>query len=133
MKNCLIVLSGLLVAGLFFNACDKYESTISGTITYINPDDSISYPADYALVSKMTMKGDSLQSMVAVRTDSEGNYLFEHNTKGTWILSVQFEKDSITYFGLSDEFTTNGLDKIEKNIQLKIDRDRYCGSEYPIN
>ena len=133
MKNCLILLSVLLVAGLSFNACDKYESTISGTITYTNPDDETPYPADYALVRKMTMKGDSLQSMVAVRTDNEGKYLFEHNTKGTWILSVEFEKDSITYFGLSDEFTTNGLDKIEKNIQLKIDRDRYCGSEYPIN
>ena len=119
MKKLLTILSGLFVAGMLLTACDKYESSISGTITYINEDDGITYPADYALVTKMAVEGDSLRPMVAVRTNTNGEYLHEHNTKGTWKLNVTFEKDSVIYVGLSEEFTTNGLDKIEQNILLK--------------
>ena len=120
MKKYLMILSGLFIVGLLLNACDKYESSISGTITYINEDDGNTYPADYALVSKMTIDGDSLSKMVAVRADANGKYLFEHNSKGTWKLNVRFEKDSMIYVGISEEFTTNGLDKVEQHISLKM-------------
>jgi len=120
MKKFLVLLSGLFVIGVLLNACDKYKSSISGTITYINTDDGISYPADYALITKMTVDKDSLRPMVAVRADANGDYLFEHNAKGTWKLSVTFEKDSVKYIGFSEEFTTSGLDKIEQHILLKM-------------
>jgi len=120
MKNWKISLLGLLLISTFYvSSCDKYNSKITGKVFYTNEDDKIDYPAEGAVVTKLVQKNDSLRTIVAVRADANGEFLFDHNTKGTWILSGKFEKDSVTtYFGLSESFTTSGEDKVEIIIKL---------------
>lgn len=122
MKNYKIGLAGLIILTLLFIACDKYESTISGTITYLDTNDNVIYPASWAVVSKMEMKNDSLVMVTSVRCDTNGYYSFEHSTVGTWILKGKlYVDDTVMYTGFSDEFSTSGTDKIEKDILLKIE------------
>jgi hypothetical protein len=121
MKNYKIRFAGLVMLTLFI-ACDKYESTISGTITYLDTNDNVVYPASWAVVSKMQMKNDSLVTITSVRCDTNGYYSLEHSTVGTWILKGKlYVDDTVIYTGFSDEFSTSGTDKIEKDILLKIE------------
>lgn len=123
MKNCKIGFAGLIMLTLLlFIACDKYESTISGTITYLDINNNVVYPASWAVVSKMQMKNDSLVMVTSVRCDTNGYYFFEHSTAGTWILKGKlYVDDTVIYTGFSDEFLTSGTDKIGKDILLKIE------------
>ena len=114
-----------LIVSLFcFVSCDKYNSKITGKVVYTDANDGIDYPAAGAVVSRMVQKGDSLHLVVAVFADKNGEFVFEHITKGNWILQgrLEIEEDSTTttsYFGLSENFTTNGEDKVEKTLILK--------------
>ena len=120
MKNWKILLFGLLVISWFcVSSCDKYNSKITGKVFYTDIDDGINYPAARAVVTKMVQKNDSLHFVSAVFADANGEFLFDHTTKGTWILSGKFENDTIFYFGVSEEFTTNGENKVEQIIILK--------------
>ncbi len=122
MKNWKIGLTGLIMSILLFIACNKYESTISGTITYLDTNDNIVYPASWAVVSKMQMKNDSLVMVTSVRCDTNGQYSFEHSTVGTWILKGKLHvDDTVIYTGFSEEFSTSGTNKMEKDILLKIE------------
>lgn len=122
MKNWKIALTGLMMSTLLLIACDKYESTISGTITYLDTITNTVCPASWAVVSKMQMKNDSLVLVTSVRCDTNGRYSLDHSTVGTWILRGKlFVDDTIVYSGFSDEFSTNGTDKIEKDILLNIE------------
>jgi hypothetical protein len=120
MKNWKISLLELLLISTFcVSSCDKYNSKITGKVFYTNEDEKIDYPAESAVVTKLVQKNDSLRTIVAVVADANGEFLFDHNTKGTWILSGKFKKDSVTtYFGLSESFTTSGEDKVEVIIRL---------------
>jgi hypothetical protein len=120
MKNWKISLFGLFLVSTFcVSSCDKYNSKITGKVFYTNEEDNIDYPAEGAVITKLVQKGDSLRTIVAVFADANGEFLFDHNTKGTWTLSGRFEKDSVTtYFGLSESFTTSGEDKVEIIIKL---------------
>jgi hypothetical protein len=104
-------------------SCDKYNSKITGKVFYTDVNDNTDYPAAGAVVTKMVQKGDSLHSVVAVFANENGEFLFDHTTKGAWILSGKFEieVDSVIYFysGFSENFTTNGDDQVEKIIILK--------------
>ena len=120
MKNKNIILFGCLLMGVFcLISCDKYKSEIRGKVFFTDVNDNIEYPAAGAVVTKMVQKNDSLHLIVAVFADANGEFLFDHTTKGTWILSGKFDNDTVSYFGLSESFTTNGEDKVEKNITLK--------------
>ena len=122
MKNWKIYLTSLFLTGLLCIGCDKYESTISGTITYLNADDHTIYPASEAVVSKMIKEKDSLVLVTSVRADTNGYFLFEHTTRKTWILQARLQlNDSVSYIGFSEEFSTNGMDKIEQNILLHLE------------
>ncbi|MDR1459175.1 MAG: hypothetical protein LBI60_03070 [Bacteroidales bacterium] len=119
MKSWKISVIWLFFAGTIFMACDKYDSKISGKANYIDKNNNTSYPASGAVITKMTLKGDSLYPVVAVVADGNGEFLFEHTTKGSWRLSGKLEKDSIFYFGFSEDFTTNGNNHIEQTILLE--------------
>jgi hypothetical protein len=119
MGNWKISMIGLFFAGMFLMACDKYDSKISGRASYINKNNNTTYPAAGAIITKMTLKGDSLYPVIAVIADDNGEFLFEHTTKGSWKLNGKVEKDSIFYFGISDEFSTNGANHIEQTILLE--------------
>jgi len=120
MKNGKILLFGLLLIICFcVVSCDKYNSKIIGKIFYTDIDNNIDSLAAWAVVTKMVQKGDSLRPIVAVSADANGEFLFDHTTKGTWILCGKFEKDTITYFGQSESFTTNGENQVEQIIILK--------------
>jgi hypothetical protein len=104
-------------------SCDKYESKITGMVYYTDENDNIQ-PAAYAVVAKTVQKGDSLHTVAAVLAGENGEFVFDHTTKGTWILSgkLNLEKDSITtvsYFGLSESFTTSGENQVDITIVLK--------------
>ena len=129
MKNCKIIFWGLLMMGLFcLLACDKYNSKITGKVYYIDENYNISLPAAGAVVTKMIQKGDSLHSVVAVFANENGEFLFDHTTKGTWILSgkleIEIENDTTThfyyYYGQSESFTTSGEDQVEQTLSLKL-------------
>ena len=107
-----------LTSALFFYACDKYNSKITGKVFYVDANDNISYPASGAVITKITEKKDSLYTIVAVVADVNGEFLFEHQTKGSWKLSGRFFKDTVEYFGISESFSTNGIDQVEQNIIL---------------
>ena len=108
-----------MLTGVFcLGSCDKYNSKIAGKVFYTDVNDNVEYPAAGAVVTKMVQKNDSLHSVVAVFADANGEFLFDHTTKGTWILSGKREDDSISYYGLSESFTTNGDDKVEQIIKL---------------
>ena len=125
MKIWKIWLTGLFLVGLLFIGCDKYESTINGTATYLNVDNDTVYPASYAVISKMMKEKDSLVLVTSVIADTNGIFLFDHTTKGTWILKAKLQlNDSVSYIGFSDEFSTNGTDKKELNIQLKLEENQ---------
>ncbi len=112
----------LLISIFVLSACDKYNSKITGKVFYTDVNDNITYPAAGAVVSKMIMESDnSLTPMVAVVADANGEFLFDNTTKGSWILSGRLEKDSITYLGLSENFTTSGENQVEQNILLKVE------------
>jgi hypothetical protein len=119
MKYGKILAIGLLFAGVILNACDKYESKITGKVNYIDANDNMIYPASGAVVIKMAVDGDSIYPIVGVRANENGEFLFEHTTKGSWKLSGKFEKDTVFYFGLSESFTTNGNNHIEQTILLE--------------
>ena len=108
-----------LISAFFVSSCDKYNSKITGKVFYVDANDNITYPASGAVITKLTLKNDSLYSISAVFANIEGDFLFEHQTKGNWKLSGKFEKDSVSYFGISEEVSTNGKDQIEQNIILK--------------
>jgi len=121
MRNWTLILFGLLLVVAFCaSSCDKYNSKITGRVFYTDVNDNTDYPAAGAVVTKMVQKGDSLRIVVAVIADANGNFLFDHTTKGTWILSgrLENEKDSTTYFGLSERFTTSGENQVEQIIKL---------------
>ena len=129
MRNCKTVLLGLLLTGGFcFSACDKYNSKISGKVFYTNVNDNKDYPAAGAIITKMVEKGDSLRTIVAVVANENGEFLFDHTTKGDWILSgkLYLEEDSVTsyfYYGQSEKFTTNGENHAEQTFTLKHIKD----------
>lgn len=109
-----------MLAGIFFlNACDKYESKITGKVFYVDVNEGITYPAAGAVVTKMLIKGDSLHAVASVIADGNGEFLFDHQTKGSWKLGGKFDKDTTAYFGFSEEFTTSGTDKTEQDITLR--------------
>jgi hypothetical protein len=110
--------AGFLLGGILFNACDKYESKITGSVHYVSMNDNTSSPAAAAVVTKITMKGDTSTLVVAVMADEDGNFLFDYTSKGTWQLIGKFEKDSVLYTGTSDFFTTNGNNAIQCNLVL---------------
>jgi hypothetical protein len=118
MENWKLSMICLFFASMIFVACDKYDSKISGKARYIDKNNT-SYPAAGAVITKMTIKGDSLYAVVAVVADENGEFLFEHTTKGSWKLNGKVEKDSILYFGLSEDFSTNGANHIEQTILLE--------------
>ena len=105
-----------LTNALFFYNCDKYSSKITGKVFYVDASDNINYPAAGAVITKITPNNDTIAAVIA---DINGEFIFEHQTKGSWILSGKFFKDTIAYFGISEEFSTNGIDQIEQNIILQ--------------
>jgi hypothetical protein len=120
MKNGKILLFNLLLISTFcLISCDKYNSKIIGKVFYTDINDNIDYPASGAVIAKMVERDDSLRAIVAVSADANGEFLFDHTTKGTWILSGKFEKDSTFYYGLSESFTTSGEDEMKQIIKLK--------------
>jgi hypothetical protein len=124
MKNRKISLFVLLLWMIVFVACDKYDSKIIGKATYLDTNNQISYPAAGAIITKISVDGDRLSSIVAVFADGNGEFVFDHTTKGSWQLSGKLEKDSTVYFGLSEHFTTNGNNQTELLLLLEpLNRD----------
>ena len=120
MKNHCVALLIVFLGGLVFCSCDKYNSSINGIISYVDSEDGMVYPADYALVNKMIVDGDNLQLMASVRTDAQGKYAFDHTSKGKWKLQATFTQDSLIYTGISEEFSTSGLKNINQNLTLTL-------------
>jgi hypothetical protein len=119
MKNWRISVFLLVFAGVVLLACNKYDSKIIGKVNYIAIHDNKNYPAAGAIVTKIAVTGDSLRSVVSVVANENGEFLFDQTTKGSWKLSGKFEKDTILYFGLSEQFSTNGINQIEQIILLE--------------
>ncbi|MDR0368068.1 MAG: hypothetical protein LBH82_02880 [Bacteroidales bacterium] len=121
MKNWKIALTSLFMAGLLFCNCDKYQSTIGGNATCFNSNDNTTYPAAFAVISKMKKENDSLVLVTSVLADANGYFLFDHTTRGTWILKGKKQiNDSTFYIGFSDEFSTDGVNHTDMNIQLEL-------------
>ncbi|MDR2407365.1 MAG: hypothetical protein LBE13_04535 [Bacteroidales bacterium] len=119
MKNWRISVFLLMFAGVILIACDKYDSKIIGKVNYIDVNDNRNYPAAGAIITKMAVDGDSLRSVASVVANENGEFLFDHTTKGSWKLSGKIEKDTILYWGLSEQFSTNGSNQIEQIILLE--------------
>jgi uncharacterized lipoprotein YehR (DUF1307 family) len=117
-KGISVLLLLLMIVGL--NACDKYESKITGKVNYIDVNGRKSYPAAGAIITKMSVEGDNLYSVVSVIADTNGEFLFEHTTKGSWQLSgKKVGIDSTLYTGSSEIFTTNGENQVEQILLLQ--------------
>jgi hypothetical protein len=109
----------ICVAGLFLLSCNKYESSISGTVEYINISDNEQITAPFAVVSKCIYDHDTVKKISSVRADANGYFIFEHATKEKCFLHARFlQQDSLIYEGETEEFSVSGEDKIEKNILL---------------
>jgi hypothetical protein len=119
MKNWRISVFLMMFAGVILIACDKYESKIIGKVNYRDVNDNKKYPAAGAIITKIAVAGDSLRSIVSVVANENGEFLFDRTTKGSWKLSGKFEKDTVQYVGLSEHFTTNGINQIEQFILLE--------------
>jgi hypothetical protein len=125
MRNSKISVLGLLLIGVFcLTSCDKYKSKITGKVFYTDVNDNVEYPAAGAIITKMLQKGDELHTFTAVVADENGEFIFDHTTKGTWILSGKLTLDidsvsTVSYFGLSQSITTSGEDNVETTIMLK--------------
>ena len=125
MKNQKIILLVTLLISVFcVISCNKYKSKITGKVFYIDVNDNVERLAAGAIVAKMVQKGDSLHTVTAVLANENGEFLFDRTTKGSWILSgkLTVEEDSTTsvsYFGLSESFTTSGEDEVQQIIILK--------------
>ena len=94
MKDKFII--GILL--LLLVACDKYNSTIEG--------------APNAIVYKQVVQKEDTINIIATSCDSNGCFLFDNTTKGTWRLKGKIVLDSAIYEGCSSVFTTKGTDKV---------------------
>ncbi|MDR1878393.1 MAG: hypothetical protein LBQ64_02380 [Bacteroidales bacterium] len=119
MNRNVLALS-LFLVGLCLFSCDKYESEIAGTATYLDSTDNTTYPAAGAIITKRAVKGDTSHPMGAVIANENGDFLFNYTTKGSWFLEGKLTKDSLIYTGVSEPFTTNGTDKINCDIKLYL-------------
>ena len=107
----------MLISALLFCTCDKYDSKITGKVFYTDVNDNINYPAAGAVIAKMSSKDDTIAVVIA---NMEGEFVFEHQTKGTWKLCGKFFNDTIEYSGCSEDyFKTSGIDQVEQNIILQ--------------
>ncbi|MBO4739814.1 MAG: hypothetical protein J5606_09705 [Bacteroidales bacterium] len=107
MKDKVII--GILLL-LLSVACDKYNSTIEGYVFY--EDEGNLYKAKDAIVYKQVVQKEDTINIVATSCDSNGCFLFDNTTKGTWRLKGKIVLDSVIYEGCSSVFTTKGTDKV---------------------
>ncbi len=104
------IFSVLVLVLLLLTACDKYNSTIEGRVYY--EDNGNNYKAQEAIVYKQSINKEDTINIVATSCDTNGYYLFDNTTKGTWRLCGKLTTDSTIYIGHSSVFTTNGTDQI---------------------
>ncbi len=106
MKDKFII--GILL--LLLVACDKYNSTIEGSVLY--EQEKNLYKAPNAIVYKQVVQKEDTINIIATSCDSNGCFLFDNTTKGTWRLKGKIVLDSAIYEGCSSVFTTKGTDKV---------------------
>lgn len=111
MQNKILRL-GFAFLLLFFMSCDKYDTMIEGKVTYIDTVGN-SNAAVGALVEKLKIVDNDTIKMVAVLTDTIGNYRLEYVTKGNWLLkSTMIVDDTIKYEGYSNIIKSTGQDGV---------------------
>ena len=82
-------------------SCQKYESQIKGTVSYISLDDSSEYLAKGAVLEKILITDKSeqkYQPLKLIRTETS----FEYVTAGQWKINGTFMIDDVMYKGSSE-------------------------------
>ncbi|MDX9889487.1 MAG: hypothetical protein RBT13_01440 [Bacteroidales bacterium] len=100
----------LSVLCLLLFSCQKYESQIKGTVSYISLDDTSEYLAKGAVLEKILITDKSEQKISAIKADTNGNFSFEYVTAGQWKINGTFMIDDVMYKGSSELIETNGED-----------------------
>ena len=107
----------ILFSAAAFWACDKYEGEISGEVVYTDMYGTQQVAAG-AIMSKVQLKGGNETVVAKQETDSNGRYVFDYTTKGSWKVKGRLEMDSLVYEGVSETVTINGTRKEVRDLVL---------------
>jgi len=103
---------------LLFCACEKYEGTISGNVVFM--EDGRTYPAVDAIITKMKVKGAKEIAVAKGKTDTCGNYVLNHVSKGSWKVVGRLEIDSLVYEGESDVIEIDGNKEVVNLVLMPV-------------
>jgi len=116
MQNKRQIVVVCVVCSLFFLACERYEGTISGNVVY--RENGVEYVAVDAIITKMQLKRETEILVAKEKTDTAGNYVMNHITKGTWKVIGRLEIDSLVYEGFTDAIVIDGANNEVQNLVL---------------
>ena len=106
----------VFIVGIGVLSCEKYEGTICGNVVYMN-DGELEIAVD-AIITKIKIDGETEMMIAKEKTDTNGYYVLNYLTKGSWKIIGRLEIDSVVYEAVSEVIVIDGASKKEQNMVL---------------